>query len=63
VTSAGFCPRDPAPAAEHGDSAPGRTHLALQRPRHPPVPGDLLPPRPGRRPAALRRRHRRLPCL
>jgi integrase len=40
-----------------------RAHPALQRPRHPPVPGDLLPPRPGRRPAALRRRHRRLPRL
>jgi integrase/recombinase XerD len=36
-----------------------RAHPALQRPRHPPVPGDLLPPRPRRRPAALRR-HRRL---
>ena len=43
---------------------PGRrSHLALQRPRHPPVPGDLLPPRPRRRPEALRRRHRRLPRL
>ena len=35
----------------------------LQRPRHPPVPGDLLPPRPRRRSEALRRRHRRLPGL
>ena len=40
-----------------------RAHPALQRPRHPPVSGDLLPPRPGRRPAAVRRRHRRLPRL
>src|SRR5262249_39294364 len=38
-----------------------RAHPALQRPRHATAPGDLLPPRPGRRPAALRRRHRRLP--
>ncbi len=53
-----------APTAVPNPEEPGhrrRAHPALQRSRHPPVPGDLLPPRPRRRPAALRRRHRQLP--
>ena len=59
-------PPHAAPLPVHLAQDPGhrrRPHPALQRPRHPPVPGDLLPPRPRRRPAALRRRHRRLPRL
>ena len=59
--------RPPAPPLPvHLAEDPGhrrRAHPALQRPRHPPVPGDLLPPRPGRRPAALRRRHRPVPRM
>jgi integrase/recombinase XerD len=40
-----------------------RAHPALLRPRAPPIPGGLLPPRAGGRPGRLRPRHRPVPRL